>query len=252
MYFRLLALMLMLLISSHASAARYSVHVGPNGYEPYSIIERNGMDVSYSGVMFDLLDGFETANPEFERTHSLLTRKRANLKMANGEAVDLMFNSPLFVSDEVMNHYKFTDPLVTSKDVVITHKNNGLDYKSVADLFGKKVGAIRGYSYGKFDDLIRGGLINVVRLDHHIQAIGMLEKGRIDAYFGNIFVTPHYIKSLDLQVGDFVFSDKAMYEFDFSFAVNRKKPELYNKLNAYIADAKAKGSLDKMIRKYLE
>ena len=248
----MLLLVLVLFSSSNASATRYSVHVGPNGYEPYSIVERNGGEVSYSGIMFDLLDGFEKANPEFERTHSLLTRKRANLKMANGEAVDLMFNSPLFVSDEIKNHYEFTDPLVTTKDVVITHKNSDLAYQSVADLFGKTVGAIRGYSYGKFDDLIRGGLINVVRVDHHTQAIGMLEKGRIDAYFGNIFVTPHYIKSLDLQVGDFVFSGKAMYEFEFSFAVNRKKPELYSKLNAYIADAKANGSLDRMIRKYLE
>lgn len=244
--------MLLVLCSCQAASTQYSVHVGPNGFAPYSIVERSGSDIRYSGVMFDFLDAFEASNPEFERTHVLLTRKRANIKMANGEAVDLMFNSPLFVSEEIMQHYQFTAPLIATKDIVITHKNGDIAYKSAPDLFGKTVGAIRGYSYGEFDDYIRDGLINVVRLDQHTQAIGMLARGRIDAYFGNIFVSPHYIKLLNLQVSDFIFSDTPMYEFEFSFAVIKSKPNLYHKINRFIAESKANGSLDRMITEHLK
>jgi len=223
-----------------------------NGYEPYSIIERSGGTVRYRGIVFDLLDAFEESYPEFTRTHSLLTRKRANLKMANGEAIDLMFNSPLFVSAEIKQHYQFTEPLVVTKDVVITHKGSGFNYTKMIDLRGRTVGAIRGYSYGEFDNLLNARMIKDVRVDHHTQAIGMLAKGRIDAYFGNVFVSPHYIKSLGLPVSDFVFSDQPMYEFEFSFAVNRSKPDLLKKMNAFIADSRADGSLGRIIGHYLE
>ncbi|MBX2884562.1 MAG: transporter substrate-binding domain-containing protein [Granulosicoccus sp.] len=233
-------------------AGEYAVHVGPNGYAPYAIVERNGSDVRYHGVIFDFLDAFESANPEFKRKHALLTRKRANIKMENGEDIDLMFNSPLFVSDAIRKHYKFTDPLFTTKDVVVTHKNNKISYQQPQDLYGKSIGTIRGYSYGKFDRLIKNGLITDMRVDHHIQAIGMLEKGRIDAYFGNIFVSPHYIKQLGLKVSDFTFSDVPMYEFEFAFAVKKDKPALFKKLNDFLAATKIDGSLEVLINNYIE
>lgn len=252
MYFRRLAILLLFINFNPAKAASYSVHVGPNGYAPYSIIEREGGEVRYHGIVFDLLDVFEANNPEFERTLSLLTRKRANLKMANGEDIDIMFNSRLFVSDEIQQHYQFTEPLITTKDVVITHKTSDFSYNTAADLIGRAVGTIRGYSYSEFDTLLENGSIRDIRVDHHMQAIGMLQKGRIDAYFGNIFVSPHYIKQLGLKVSDFVFSSKPMYEFEFSFAVNNKKPELLRKLNAFIKRIKKDGTLERITKKYIE
>lgn len=248
---RITAIFLFMVCMS-STASEYAFHVGPNGYAPYVIVERTDSRILYYGFVFDFLDAFEAANPEFKRKNALLTRKRANVKMASGQDIDLMFNSPLFVSDEILQFYRFTDSLFVTRDVVISHKSSQLEYNSPLDLYGKTVGTIRGYSYGKFDKLIKRGEIIDMRVDHHTQAIGMLEKGRIDAYFGNIFVSPHYIKQLGFNVSDYNIWTIPMYEFEFAFAVNNKKPELYKKLNEFIAVAKSDGSMDELIKKYIQ
>jgi hypothetical protein len=241
-----------LVVSQSASAGPYTIHAGPNGYAPFFIVKNNGETTDYVGAMYDLLDMFERRYPEYTRESTLLTRKRANLKMARGEAIDVMFNSPLFVSDEIKQHYKFTRPIFRARDVVITRQEDEFVYKEPKDLYGKKVSAIRGYGYGEFDQLLEAGLIRDIRVEEHKQAIGMLVRGRVDAYFGNVLVSPHYIKQLGLEVSDFTFSKVSMYEFDLGFAVNNKRPELYKKLNSFLDDVMFNGVLDRLMQSYLE
>lgn len=237
---------------SQAIEQEYALHVGPNGYAPFAMIDRANDQVRYYGVMFDFLDAFEAEHPEFKRKAVLLTRKRANAQMAKGEMIDIMLNSPLFVSAKIKKHYKFTDTFLHTEDKVISRKGEDFSYKTPADLHGKTVGTIRGYSYGEFDYLIKNGVVQDIRVDHHTQAIGMLSKNRIDAYFGNRHVTPLYIKELGLSIDDFVFSETSLYEFDVAFAVNLKRPVLYQKLNSFLQRYIASGLLDKLMRSYIE
>jgi len=234
------------------SSAEYTIHAGPNGYAPFFVVQRNGENVEYSGLINDLLDVFEARNPEYRRNPILLTRKRANKRMANGEVFDVMFNSPLFVSDEILDHYTFTQTLLTSSDVVITRKDQNFEYREPKDLFNKTVATIRGYGYGDFDRLLEAGTIQGLRVDQHPQAIGMLARKRVEAYFGNIYVSPYYIKEMGLEISDFTFSEVSMYEFDFAFAVNNNKPKLYKKLNEFVGDVVASGVLDDLIKRYSE
>ena len=242
--------MLMLCVPTHAE--EYTIHSGPNGYAPFFVIKGSGDDAVHSGAIYDLLDLFENRHTEYTRKPILLTRKRANLGMARGEGIDVMFNSPLFVSDEILEHYRFTQTIFTSRDVVITRKDQEFNYQKPEDLYEKSVGTIRGYGYGEFDQLLASKLIRDVRVDEHPQAIGMLAKGRIDAYFGNIFVSPHYMKEMGLNVSDFEFSAVSMYEVEFAFAVNKKKPELYKRLDAFISDVRYNGVLSRLLKSYLE
>lgn len=235
-----------------AIAQEYNVHVGPNGWAPYVIVKRDGTKVSYSGVMFDFLDEFEAVHPEFKRKHTLLTRKRVNAKMAKGEDIDVMMNSPLFVSSKVLKHYKFTDTLLRTEDKVVTLKEQKFVYKEPHDLVGKTVGTIRGYGYGHLDFLMRLELFQDLRVDTHAQAIGMLHKKRIDAYIGNNHVTPVYIKELGLDPSDFEFSEVSLYQFSIAFAVNKNRPGLYNKLNEFLIRYVADGSFDKLLESYID
>jgi len=238
--------------STTLKAEEYTIHAGPNGYAPFFTIDRSSGDVVYSGLIYDLLDEFEDRHPEYTRKPILLTRKRANLEMARGEVFDLMFNSPLFVSDDILHHYQFTRTILTSKDVVVTRKDQNFEYEKPEDLFDKKVGTIRGYSYGKFDEYLKSGTIGELRVDNHTQAIGMLAKQRIDAYFGNIYVSPHYMKLMGLDASNFRFSTITMYEFEFGFAVNKRKPELHRKLDNFIQEVATDGTLDRLMKSYLD
>lgn len=243
---------LVLLACRSVMAEVYTLHAGPNGYAPFFIVNNDGERTVYTGAMYDLLDMFENRHPEYTRENILLTRKRANLGMARGEVFDMMFNSPLFVSEEILEHYKFTRPIFRSRDVVITLQDQEFEYQKPENLYGKKVATIRGYGYGEFDQLLESEVIRDIRVDQHTQAIGMLAKGRVDAYFGNALVSPHYIKQMGLAVSDFNLSAVSMYEFDLGFAVNRKKPELYKKLNKFIDDVVFNGVLDRLMKSYLE
>ncbi len=243
---------IMLMFAVTTQAEEYTIHTGPNGYAPFFMIEGSGDDAVYFGAIHDLLDIFEDRHPEYSRRPILMTAKRANLGLARGEGFDVMFNSPLFVSDDVLQYFRFTQTVFTSRDVVITRKDQEFEYTKPEDLFGQSVGAIRGYRYAQFDELLESGQISDVRVDEHPQAIGMLARGRIDAYFGNIFVSPYYIKQMGIKVSDFDFSKVSMYEFEFAFAVNKEKPELYKKLDTFISDIRYNGVLKRLLKSYLE
>lgn len=249
---RLFAAICLASLGSKAIATEYNIHVGPSGWVPFVMAEREGVEVTHQGVMFDFFDQFEAAYPQFTRKPVLLTRKRVNAKMAKGEVIDVMLNSPLFVSREVLEHYRFTDTLVRTYDKVITRKEQKFQYKTPHDLIDKKIGTIRGYSYSHFDFLLDFDFFEDIRVDSHTQAIGMLNRNRIDAYIGNSLVSPLYIKQMGLDVSDFVFPESSLYEVNIAFAVNKRHPELYEKLNKFVVEFVADGRFDALLKSYLE
>lgn len=240
------------LYSFAAYAEEYLVHTGPNGYPPFMFVHEHAGSTSYSGIVVDLLDAFEAANPEFNRSYNAMSRTRTNLHIKRGEFSDLMFFSPLFASEDTKKKYLFTEDLFVSKDIVVTRRNSGFKYKEHADLYGKNVAILRGYSYGEFDLMFKKGLVTPVAVDRHTQAVGMLSKGRVDAYFGNIHVTPFYMKQVGLPLSDFHFSDVAMFEIEYAFMIHSDKRKLYNALNRFIAEHKSNGSLQRIIDKYIQ
>jgi ABC-type amino acid transport substrate-binding protein len=238
--------------SAVVSAEEYLVHTGPNGYPPFMFVHEHAGNKSYSGIVVDLLDAFEEANPEFSRSYNAMSRARTNLHIKRGEFSDLMFFSPLFASEDTKKKYRFTEELFVSQDIVVTQRDSGLDYKEHTDLYGKDVAVLRGYSYGEFDLLFKKGLVTPIEVDRHTQAVGMLSKGRVDAYFGNIHVTPFYMKQVGLAKNEFNFSDAAMFEVEYAFMIHNKKSKLYNALNQFIAEQKSNGKLQRIIDSYIQ
>ena len=238
-------------IGTRANAMEYTVHVGPSGWLPFVMVERIGDDISHYGVMFDFLDQFEAAYPKYTRNNLLSTRKRVNAMMEKGEKIDLMLSSPGFVSSKVLENYKFTETLARTTDKVISRKSQNFQYNTPHDLIGKKVGTIRGYSYGHFDFLMNFDYFNDVRVDTHPQAIGMLIKNRIDVYIGNSLASPFYIAKSGLDLSEFVFPEASLYEFNIAFAVNKRRPELYENLNKFIVEFVADGKFEALLERYL-
>lgn len=239
-------------LGTKVNATEYNLHVGPTGWVPFVLVKREGTNISHYGLMFEFLDQFEAAHPEFTRKNVLSTRKRVNAMMARGEIIDVMLNSPSFASPEVLENYKFTETLVKTTDKVISRKDQNYQYKTPHDLIGKKVGTIRGYSYGHFDFLMSLDLFEDVRVDSHSQAIGMLQKNRVDVYIGNSLVSPFYIALTGLDLSDYVFPEASLYEFDIAFAVSKRHPELYEKLNQFIIEYVSDGKFDALLHNYLE
>ena len=80
----------------------------------------------------------------------------------------------------------------------------------------------------------------------------MLNRKRINAYIGNSLATPLYIKQMGLDVSDFEFPESSLYEFNIAFAVNKRHPDLYEKLNGFVVEFVADGRFDALLKSYLE
>lgn len=251
---RLTGLLIMALLSTVAKASnayQYLVHTGPNGYPPFIFTHERASQVHYSGVIIDLLNAFEKSNPQFTHEYNSMSRTRANLHIERGDFSDLMFFSEDFASPETKENYVFTDELYTLKDIVVTTADSKIDYQKPSDLYGKSVATLRGYSYLEFDELFEKGEINSVAVDLHTQAIGMLKKKRVDAYFGNMVVTPFYLKQLGMQNSMFNFSETTLSEITFAFMIHRDKPELFSALNNFIKQSQENGELQSILDNYI-
>lgn len=115
-------------------------------FPPFEYIE-NG---SATGINIEILEEACSrlhVTPVFRQ----LPWKRALAQVKHGNA-DAIFS--LFKNDDRLKDYNYPDENINRvKMVLITHKENNIEIKSLEDLRGKTVGVYRGSSYGKtFDD----------------------------------------------------------------------------------------------------
>ncbi len=166
-------------------------------YPPFVILEEKQ---TFSGVVVDVLDLFQEKYPAHKIVYKNYPVKRTRRMEKRGDKeLDITMSSPLFASQEMLKHFEYTAAIVRTKDKVITRKKSSFIYKKPQDLYGKTVGIISGYSYGMFDELFKGGKIRTQAVKTHIQNIKKLNKGRIDAYFGNIHVSPLLYEAIGIS-----------------------------------------------------
>lgn len=238
--------------ATQAFAESYVLHTGPNGYPPFLFVDDEATDIQYSGIIIDLLEAFESENPSFNHSYNPMPRSRANLLIKRGEFTDLMFRSLEYATVSSNQGYLFTDTLIKSDDVVVTRRSDDFRYSRPEDLYGKSVAILRGYIYDGFDELIENGTIAAIPVDLHVQAIGMLEKQRVDAYFGNRIVTPFYLSRMGLDKNDFTFSKTTLSELNLVFMVHPDQIQLHNALNDFIKKVTANGVFDSIVKKYVQ
>ncbi|OHD18017.1 MAG: hypothetical protein A2086_15790 [Spirochaetes bacterium GWD1_27_9] len=218
------------------------------GYAPFHMKpDKSGGELK-EGIVVDLLNEFQKEYKNYKITIIGLPKKREQISLDYNKA-DLSYNSPLFTGDRAKN-FIWSEPFVKSKDCVVMLKDNQFKFEKPEDLFGKKVGKIRGFGYGEFDNLFEEKKIIGYDVTDSIQLIAMLKKHRIDCFFGNTYVTPYEIKLNNEDMKDFYFSDKSLYEFELMFQINKNKTKLKEDLDKFIIKAKENGLLKKIEAKY--
>ncbi len=88
----------------------------------------------------------------------------------------------IYKNAERLKKYDYSEALLVETITVYVHKDRSLAYTQLGDLFGKRVGVMRGWSYGDaFDQGRTGGLIQAESVSSDEQNFQKLERGRIDA-----------------------------------------------------------------------
>ncbi len=87
----------------------------------------------------------------------------------------------IYKNSERLKRYDYSEPLLTERLVVYSMRSNYLPFTKVEDLKGKRVGVMRGWSYGdEFDNARSAGLFKVEDVSTDEQNFLKLSTHRID------------------------------------------------------------------------
>ena len=158
----------------------------------------------------------------------------------------------IYKNDERAAKYDFSEPILTENTAVYFNKTKPIDFKTVADLYGKRIGVIRGWSYGDaFDAAKKDGKVTAEEVTNDKANFLKLADGRLDAVLaideaGKSVISAEKLTSID-QCKTFLASNKA----HLAFGKSAKQTELLVKFSKAIAEMKQDGSLDKIVLKEL-
>ncbi len=146
-----------------------------------------------------------------------------------------------------LKSYDFSEPIFVEKMALYFNKTKPLNFTGVADLIGKKVGVIRGWSYGdEFDLAVKDGKISVHEVKSDNQNFQKLVAGRVDAILAIEEAGAAQLK--DAQFAGIGKSAKYLFENPtfLAFNKNARQTELLAKFNKAIMTMKESGKLDKI------
>ena len=88
----------------------------------------------------------------------------------------------IYKNSERLKRYDYSDAMFVERVNIYSRKADPMRYASLADLKGKRVGVIRGWSYGdEFDEARKSGAMQLEDVNADVQNFAKLDAGRLDA-----------------------------------------------------------------------
>ena len=154
--------------------------------------------------------------------------------------------SGMTVTEDRLQNVDFTHTYQTAIQSVIVPPNSSI--KSVADLKGKKIGVIEGYT-GDLYATEDFGEENIARYHKNTDGFQALRSGKVDAFIIDDQVA---IALVAENGGDFTILDSAYATEEYAIAVKKGNKEILDMLNEGIDEMKANGELQRIISKYID
>lgn len=143
---------------------------------------------------------------------------------------------------------EFSIPYAISEEVIVFAPGQAIPVKAPADLFGRVVGIVRGFSYPRFDTAFSTGAI--IRLDN--LSSDLLAEQLLLGRLNQIFIgrnTMLYFQKVRpeyqvLEIGDVVDAQEVMLR------IHPSKAHLLPVINQVLAQMKADGKIDAIYARY--
>jgi len=158
----------------------------------------------------------------------------------------------LYKYAERLAKYDFSDPIYVENIVVYYRQVRPLEFRSVSDLHGKRVGVLRGWSYGDaFDAARRNGAIATEEVSSDRSNFLKLMDGRLDAVLaieesGRTTLAAPGMRGID-QAGVHLASSPAHLAFNKAAGMG----DLLACFNEALTEMKHDGSFDRIVREEL-
>ena len=133
--------------------------------------ERSGYTFELANFLNDQLD----SNYRFSVV--VLPRKRLNQLLLTENNIVVPWTTPKWFNDSNKRKFKWSKPLLTVSDVLISNVNKPIKSNNVK---GLKLAGLRGGKWPKFDHLIESGTLEKVNVSKYYSIIQMIERGYVD------------------------------------------------------------------------
>lgn len=155
----------------------------------------------------------------------------------------------IYETAERLEKYDYLEPLFDERIAVYAQRGKDFPFKSAADLYGKTVNVISGWSYGdEFDAAVKNGKITVYGVQGDEKTLSMLAAGRNDAALaipesGDAIVRKMGLDDKIVRLTGFVAVNKSY----LAFGKKAGKKDLLAKFNAAIKAMKADGTFEQIV-----
>jgi polar amino acid transport system substrate-binding protein len=153
----------------------------------------------------------------------------------------------IYKNEERQKKYDFSDPIYVERMAVYFNKSHAVDFSDIANLLGKRVGVVRGWSYGDdFDKAVKEGRITVEEVGSDSQNFEKLAIERVDAVLAIEEAGAMLLKSGKFP--EVVKSAHYLFENPTFLAFNKSanQTDVLAKFNKAISDMKRSGKLSKI------
>ena len=158
----------------------------------------------------------------------------------------------LYKNAERLAKYDFSDPIYVENIAVFYRTVQPFDFRTVADLYGKRVGVLRGWSYGDdFDAARRNGAIATEDVSSDRSNFLKLTDGRLDAVLaieesGQAAMAASGLHGIE-QANAYL----ASYPVYLAFSKKAAKSDLLVCFNKALAEMKQDGAFERIVRQEL-
>lgn len=227
-----------LVLSLSVSAmAKDKIFVGTNAeFPPFEYLEKGevtGFDIELVNEIGKVMDAdVKVLDMSFDGLLPALQMKKVDLVIAGMTA-----------TEERKKTVSFTQPYYTASQVIIVKEGNN-SIKSFDDLKGKKVAVMLGFTGDTIVSEIEG--VNVERFNAAYAGIMALQADKVEAVVLDSEPAKNYVK----QNSGLVLAEADAEQEEYAIALRKNDKALLEKVEKALAELKANGTYDALIKKY--
>ena len=227
-----------LVLSLSVSAmAKDKIFVGTNAeFPPFEYLEKGevtGFDIELVNEIGKVMDAdVKVLDMSFDGLLPALQMKKVDLVIAGMTA-----------TEERKKTVSFTQPYYTASQVIIVKEGNN-SIKSFDDLKGKKVAVMLGFTGDTIVSEIEG--VNVERFNAAYAGIMALQADKVEAVVLDSEPAKNYVK----QNPGLVLAEADAEQEEYAIALRKNDKALLEKVEKALAELKANGIYDALIKKY--
>lgn len=156
----------------------------------------------------------------------------------------------VYMNQQRLLRYDYSDAIFVERLQAVVRKEKAFPFKGLESLAGKRVGVLRGWSYGDaFDQARASGLFRAEEVDNDAQNLAKLKAGRIDVMIAGREGADASIALSD-KPSDYIVLEPPLSETVayLAFPKQLKKRDVIDAFNQAMVSMRQDGTWDKIIR----